>query len=134
MNIRFARHAHRPSAGRRSLAIAIPAVLAGTLAACGSDPPIIVQQPVERERVVVHEQTPVPTIVVQQPPPATRTEVVPPAPSAQHIWVPGTWVWRDAWVWQPGHWELRPYAGARWIDGHWESTPDGWRWTPGRWG
>lgn len=132
MNIRFVRHVRRPSAGRRTLAIVVPAVLAGTLAACSPDP-IIVQQPIERERVIVREQPQAPAVVVPQAPPATRTEVVPPPPSAQHVWVPGSWVWRDAWVWQPGHWELRPYAGARWIDGRWESTPEGWRWMPGRW-
>ena len=117
----------------RLAALLAPVVMAGTLAACSSDP-VIVQQPIERERVVVREVPQSPTVIVPQAPPATRTEAIPPAPSMQHVWVPGAWVWRDGWVWQAGHYEQRPYANARWIDGRWDSTPAGWRWPPGRWG
>lgn len=45
-------------------------------------------------------------IIVQQAPPPPRTEVVPPAPSTEHVW-------------------LKP--------AHWQQTTGGWRFVGGRW-
>jgi hypothetical protein len=76
------------------------------------------------------------TVVVTQEPPAPRTEVEGPAPSAAHVWIQGFWTYVDGhWVWAPGHWEVRPSVRAVWVAGHWDKDPTGkgWLWTPGHW-
>lgn len=68
--------------------------------------PIVVQPPatVQHEQVVVHKP-----VIIHDTPPPPQTEIIATAPSSQHIWVPGFWTRRDGdWVWQSGHWELRP--------------------------
>jgi hypothetical protein len=51
--------------------------------------------------------------VVAEPipaPPRPRYEVIPVAPSREHVWVAGHWVWRPArhhHVWVPGAWRYR---------------------------
>jgi hypothetical protein len=87
--------------------------------------------------VVVHEPVatvPSGDVIVTTEPPAPRREVIGVAPSAQHVWVKGYWVYQNRhWVWVPGHWEVRPRAAAVWVEGHWSRTSGGWRWTPGHW-
>ena len=76
------------------------------------------------------------TVVVTQAPPPPRTEAMPPQPSQTQVWVSGFWTFTNGrWVWMPGHWELRPRAGAVWVPGHWDQSPDSrtWVWTPGFW-
>jgi hypothetical protein len=81
--------------------------------------------------------------------PPVRVEVIPDAPSHDHHWVPGHWVWRGQWEWIPGHYhhghvaavpaeiiEVQPERPAHdyyWVRGHhvWE---DGrWVWHRGVW-
>jgi hypothetical protein len=51
-------------------------------------------------------------VEVGHPPPAALPEIVPPAPSADLVWLDGHWSWHGRnWVWQRGGW-LRPPAGA----------------------
>lgn len=75
----------------------------------------------------VHE-----TYVVRERP----REVVyvrPPAPSPEHVWVSGDWVWESGnYHWHEGRWERR-HEGVSWRDGHWQGTPHGYRWVPGHW-
>gem|GEM_PF-6751292 len=51
-------------------------------------------------------------------PPPVREEVMVPAPSPQHIWIPGYWAWNGRWVWEPGYWViLSPCSYAQWVPG-----------------
>ncbi len=72
---------------------------------------------------------------VRTPPPPPRTEVRPPAPHHEAVWIEGHWIHRHGeYVWESGHWERAPRAGAEWVPGHWRETPRGvWEWTPGHW-
>lgn len=73
-------------------------------------------------------------VLVTQEPPPPRQEVIGVAPTAEHVWVKGYWAFQNRrWVWMPGHWELRPRAGATWVPGHWDHTARGWVWFPGHW-
>jgi hypothetical protein len=94
--------------------------LAAFLCGCASD---------HRRRVRARE------VVVTQPPPPAQSEVIPPAPGPNYVWVPGYWAWdgKHNYVWQSGHYEARPTERARYEPGHWERTRQGWVWEPGRW-
>jgi hypothetical protein len=72
-------------------------------------------------------------IVASEGPPPPQVEVVPTAPGPAHVWVGGYWGWHGRWVWEPGHWVLRPHARAVWVPGHWSHGRRGWAWTPGHW-
>jgi hypothetical protein len=55
-----------------------------------------------------------------------------PAPSNDHIYAPGTWVYRDRYVWRPGYWyEHSP--GRCWIPAHYRWTPAGYVFIDGYW-
>ncbi len=57
----------------------------------------------------------------------------PVAPSREHIWISGDWVWAGGrYHWHEGHWERRR-EGYRWSEGHWQSARGGWKWIPGHW-
>lgn len=92
--------------------------------------PAVVERPVPAPRPSVVEED---VVYVRERPPPPRPEQVVRAPSPRHVWIPGRWVWRNGWDWQPGHWELRPQARASWQAGHWESRPRGWVWIEGGW-
>ncbi len=67
-------------------------------------------------------------------PPAPLVERVPVAPGRNYLWQPGAWRWNgNAYAWAPGAYVVRPYAGARWVAGHWVHRPRGWVWRGGRW-
>jgi hypothetical protein len=67
-------------------------------------------------------------------PPAPIVERIPAAPGPNYFWRAGWWRWSgNAYVWAPGAYVVRPYAGARWIAGHWVQRPRGWVWRPGHW-
>jgi len=66
--------------------------------------------------VAVQPQEPPMTTNVELPP--VREEVMVPAPSPQHIWIPGYWAWNGRWVWEPGYWViLSPCSYAQWVPG-----------------
>jgi|SRR5579863_1193337 hypothetical protein len=67
-------------------------------------------------------------------PPAAEVEVVPAAPSPEHVWVPGyhRW-WGGRYVWVAGRYERRPHPAARWEGAHWEVRPNGRVFVEGRW-
>ncbi len=67
-------------------------------------------------------------------PPAPIVERVPVAPGPNYYWRPGWWRWNGtAYAWAPGAYVVRPFAGARWVAGHWVHRPRGWVWRPGHW-
>jgi len=72
-------------------------------------------------------------VVVRAAPPPERVEVVGVAPSPNHIWIKGHWVWNGReYIWEPGRWELRQ-AGHVWVEGHWTPRSGGFVWVEGRW-
>jgi len=73
-------------------------------------------------------------MVVAHEPPAPQKEVVPAAPSRDHVWVSGYWTYAyNGWVWVAGCHILRPRLHAVWVAGHWARHPRGWIWIHGRW-
>jgi hypothetical protein len=71
---------------------------------------------------------------VQIAPPAPQVEVIPTAPSPQHVWISGHWTWNGSrYVWQSGRWDaLR--VGYVWSPAHWAQEPSGaWVFRPGQW-
>lgn len=74
------------------------------------------------------------TVVVNQAPPMLQQEVVLARPSAQHVWVPGYWTWRNSrYEWMAGHWEIPPFSGATWVAPKSEPTSGGYRFYEGYW-
>jgi hypothetical protein len=69
------------------------------------------------------------------PPPPAPLEAVPstPAPSADAIFAPGVWVYRNSsYFWRPGVWiTYRP--GWIWVPAHYVWTPVGWVFVEGYW-
>jgi hypothetical protein len=56
------------------------------------------------------------------PPPVFEVDPVIAAPSPEHTWVPGCWVWQGRYVWRPGHWVV--------VDPDWDWVPAHYVWTP----
>jgi hypothetical protein len=66
------------------------------------------------------------------PAPLDNEGAATPPPSDDHTYVPGTWLWRDRWVWQPGYYiEHRP--GWVWTAPHYRWTPAGYVYIAGYW-
>jgi hypothetical protein len=67
------------------------------------------------------------------PPPDPVAESAPPAPAATDVYVPGTWIYRDArYRWRPGFYV--PYReGWVWIPAHYIWTPAGFVFVEGYW-
>lgn len=67
-------------------------------------------------------------------PPAT-VEIGPsmPAPSSDHSWIPGSWVWHQArYAWRPGYW-VTVHADWDWIPSHYTWAPRGYVFVDGYW-
>jgi hypothetical protein len=67
------------------------------------------------------------------PPESVETGPVGDPPSAEHVWVPGCWMWRETrYLWRPGY-----YIVARpdwvWVPAHYSWTPAGYVFIDGRW-
>ena|SRR5688500_11448965 len=74
------------------------------------------------------------SIVVMQAPPAAQQETPTQRPSANHVWVPGFWTWRNnQYQWMAGHWEVPPRVGAVWIPPRWQQEGASWRFFEGYW-
>lgn len=77
---------------------------------------------VVRERYVVRER------------PQEVVYLRPAAPSPEHVWISGDWIWAGSgYHWREGHWERRR-EGRSWHEGHWQNTQHGWKWMAGHWG
>lgn len=69
-----------------------------------------------------------------QAPPPPPVEVVPAAPGAAYIWVPGHWHWNGyRYFWARGHYAIRQATWHHWVDGHWAVVYGHWAWVPGHW-
>ncbi len=67
-------------------------------------------------------------------PPAPLDEAGPStaAPSETHVYVPGSWMYRERYVWRPGYWiEHRP--NWVWTSAHYRWTPAGYIYIDGYW-
>ena len=74
------------------------------------------------------------TTVVTQAPPEMQQEPVLAQPSAQHVWLPGYWTWRnERYEWMAGHWALPPNSNSVWVAPRWEQRGNGYRFTDGYW-
>jgi WXXGXW repeat (2 copies) len=75
------------------------------------------------------------TIVAPYAPPPERMENPPPSSSPLAVWAPGHWSWNGTqFVWDSGHYVMRPSATATWHPGYWQQGPAGWTWIDGSWG
>ncbi|QDT32647.1 YXWGXW repeat-containing protein [Thalassoglobus polymorphus] len=55
------------------------------------------------------------------------------APSDEHFWVPGTWVYEtNNYLWRPGYWE-QPYNDYMWVPSRYQWTPRGYVYCSGYW-
>lgn len=68
-----------------------------------------------------------------QPPKTLESAPSTPAPSSDHIWVPGCWTWREVrYVWRPGYWVVcRP--DWVWVPARYVWTPGGFIFVDGYW-
>ena len=74
------------------------------------------------------------TVIVTQVPPTPQVEAVTARPSADHVWIPGYWSWRNnRYEWVGGHWEIPPYSGQTWIAPRWEQEKGAYRFYEGYW-
>ena len=83
---------------------------------------------------MVYARPRVGVVYIPRGPPVERVEVIPAAPSGEHVWVKGYWGYRGAeFEWMPGRWE-RPIAGRRvWEAHHWVHDRNGWYLVEGHW-
>jgi hypothetical protein len=73
--------------------------------------------------------------VVYLPKPPATVEVGPnvDAPSSNHIWIPGNWVYRDdRYAWSPGYWEPA-HENWIWIPAHYQWSRRGYVFVDGYW-
>ena len=71
-------------------------------------------------------------VEVDVAPPPPQAEVIPVAPSASHVWLPGYWNWNPGMrrhVWVAGHYAMRQH-GAVWQNAQWVRFGPRWRYVP----
>ena len=74
-----------------------------------------------------------PVVVASAPPPPMRQEAIPPAPSADAVWIPGYWIWANGqYNWVPGRYEAGR-VGYVWVPSRWENVNGQWTMTGGAW-
>jgi hypothetical protein len=124
---RAARRASAPKWSRLSM-LGVAALVAGGLLA-GSLAPVHAQT-----------QPPPPPPSASQPPPpvpAPQTEVAPPSPASEYVWVPGEWAWRPwlgRYVWIPGYYHVPVRPTHVWVPSYWAWGPaEGYHWVEGYW-
>jgi hypothetical protein len=91
-------------------------------------------QPVYQQPVQEYYQPPAPIEVqYEAPPPPPQYEVIPVAPSPNHLWIAGHWGWQGGrHYWNPGRYEVRR-VGMQWRAASWQRNGRGWRYAPGHW-
>jgi hypothetical protein len=96
--------------------------------------PVVYSAPNAPAAVAVPSPTGASSIVVMQAPPAPQQEVPSARPSSTHVWVPGSWSWRNnSYQWTAGHWEVPPRVGAVWVPARWQPEGTSWRFYEGYW-
>ena len=83
---------------------------------------------------VAWAQPPAPVEVqYEAPPPPPQVEVIPVAPSPNHLWIGGYWGWQGGrHFWHAGRYEMRR-PGMNWQAASWARHGRGWRYAPGYW-
>jgi len=72
-------------------------------------------------------------IVVKVAPPALRVEHRPDRPGPNYVWVGGYHRWDgNAYVWEPGKWEVPPREHAVWVAPRWQHRNGGYVFVEGR--
>jgi hypothetical protein len=117
----------------RSSSFAIVAAFAFT--ACTAEvrsTPVAVTPPTA-EVTVTEQVGPPAEVTVQAAPPAAQVEVIPVAPSVNHVWIQGNWHWNGGrWVWIRGHYAVRR-AGYRWVPAHYAQRGGAYIYVGGHW-
>jgi hypothetical protein len=73
-------------------------------------------------------------IVVHIRPPALRIEHRPARPGPNYVWVGGYHRWdNNAYVWEPGTWQVPPREHAVWVAPRWDHRGDGYVFVAGYW-
>lgn len=73
------------------------------------------------------------TEYLPEPPQTLETDPSTEPPSPNHVWVPGTWYWREArYVWRPGYW-IESQPNWMWCPAHYVWTPRGFIFVGGYW-
>ena len=92
--------------------------------------------PVFRPTVGVRYTTPVAVrystpVTVRVAPPVARYEAIGRAPSSNHFWVHGHYMWNGrSYTYVGGHWDTRR-AGHTYIQAHYDRVGNTWRFVPG---
>jgi len=72
-------------------------------------------------------------VIPQAPQDSLEQGAPPTAPSQDHIWAPGTWVYRDSrYLWRPGYWVVNQ-PGWAWVPATYVWTPSGYIFVEGYW-
>lgn len=72
-------------------------------------------------------------VIAQAPPESLEQGAPPTAPSDEHIWAPGSWVYRESrYMWRPGYW-IANQPGWAWIPSSYYWTPSGYIYVGGYW-
>lgn len=72
-------------------------------------------------------------VIAVAPPPPPR-EVVPVAPAARYVWVPGYYrYYGHAYAWVPGRYVVPPHHHRVWVPGYWGPRGGGYVWVKGYW-
>ena len=72
-------------------------------------------------------------VVVRQP---AASEVAPPSPGPDYVWITGHWEWDPAgrrWMWFGGSWQRPPAPNAVWQTGYWSQQAGTWVWVASHW-
>lgn len=68
------------------------------------------------------------------PPPPPQQEVIVPSPSPQFVWIAGHWDRTpDKWKWNPGTWVKPPFFNAYWSPGYWQHRGGKYVWEDAHW-
>jgi hypothetical protein len=94
--------------------------------------PVVTADVSVQEPVVEAQVGPPAEVTVQTAPPAAQVEVVPVAPSVNHVWIAGHWHWAGRWVWVRGHYVVRR-VGMRWVPAHYVQRGGAYIYVGGHW-
>jgi len=95
---------------------------------------IVTQQPQQVVTTVSPSGASTSYVVMQAPPAPQAAQAIPTQPSSQHVWVDGYWTWQNnRYEWMAGHWQVPPFAGARWESPRVVQESGGYRFYEGRW-
>ena len=99
-----------------------------------SGTPVTTTQPTAVAVPVANAAPGTAVVVMQAPPPAPPPEAVTARPSSDHVWIPGYYTWRNnRYEWMAGHWEVPPYASAKWMTPRWQTESGAYRFYEGYW-